>query len=95
MKQLLLAMIRIYWGMLPFKRANCLFKEPCSHYIYDQTAEHGFNAGIKAMKYRYCNCRRGYSLFKHPVTGETQMLLKYGDIITEDKIAKRFLKGKK
>lgn len=88
-------MIRIYWGMFPYKPGKCLFRETCSHYIYDQTAIHGFKAGIKALKYRHRNCRRGYSLFKHPVTGKTQMLLKSGDIITEDQIAERFLRGKR
>jgi hypothetical protein len=93
MKQLLLAIIRMYWNMVPvYKRSPCLFKKPCSHHIYDQTTAHGFKAGIKAFFFRYKNCRGGFSLFKNPLTGKTQMVLRSNKIIGEDEIAPRFLK---
>ncbi|MCJ7759310.1 MAG: membrane protein insertion efficiency factor YidD [Gillisia sp.] len=96
MKQLLLAIIRMYWNMVPiYKRGPCLFKKTCSHYIYDQTVAHGFIAGIKAFLFRYLNCRGGFSLFKNPLTGETQMVLRSNKIIGENEIAPRFLRRAK
>ena len=92
MKQLLLAIIRMYWNMMPdFNRGPCLFKKTCSHHIYDQTAAHSFLAGIKAFIFRYNNCSGGFSLFENPLTGKTQMLLRSNKIIGEDEIAPRFL----
>jgi len=79
--------------MVPvYKRSPCLFKKPCSHHIYDQTTAHGFKVGIKAFFFRYKNCRGGFSLFKNPLTGKTQMVLRSNKIIGEDEIAPRFLK---
>ncbi len=46
MKQLLLAIIRMYWNLVPvYKRGPCLFKKTCSHYIYDLTTDYGLIAG--------------------------------------------------
>ncbi len=96
MKQLLLAIIRMYWNLVPvYKRGPCLFKKTCSHYIYDQTADYGLIAGIKAFLFRYLNCRGGFSLFKNPHTGKTQMVLRSNKIIGEDDIAPRFLRREK
>jgi len=96
MKQLLLLGIRTYWKWVPFpQRGPCLFSTTCSHYIYDQTAAHGFIAGIKAFFFRYKNCRGGFSLFNNPLTGKTQMILRSNKIIGEEEIAPRFLREKK
>jgi hypothetical protein len=93
MKQLLLSLIRMYWNVVPIhKRGPCLFKKTCSHHIYDQTLAHGFLAGMKAFFFRYKNCRGGFSMFKNPLTGKTQMLLRSNKIIGEDDIAPRFLR---
>jgi len=93
MKQLLLAIIRMYGNKVPvYKRVPSLFKKPCSHHIYDQTAAYGFIAGIKAFLFRYKNCRGGFSRFKNPITGKIQMLLRSNKIIGEDEIAPRFLR---
>jgi len=93
MKRLLLAIIRMYWNLVPnYKRGPCLFKKTCSHYIYDQTATKGFIAGIEAFLFRYKNCRGGFSLFKNPLTGKIQMVLRSKKIIGEDEIAPRFLR---
>ena len=96
MKQFLLVIIRMYWNLVPvYERGPCLFKKTCSHYIYDQTTTCGFIAGIKAFLFRYTNCRGGFSLFKNPLTGKTQMVLRSNKIIGEDEIAPRFLSREK
>ncbi|MFO7720471.1 MAG: membrane protein insertion efficiency factor YidD [Gillisia sp.] len=93
MKQLFLLCIRMYWKWVPLpQRGPCLFSTTCSHHIYDQTAAHGFLAGIKAFLFRYKNCRGGFSMFKNPLTGKTQMILRSNKIIGEDEIAPRFLR---
>jgi len=96
MKQLLLTSIRMYWNLVPvYKRGPCLFKKTCSHHIYDQTVAYGFIAGTKAFLFRYKNCRGGFSLFKNPLTGKTQIVLRSNKIIGEDEIAPRFLRRAK
>lgn len=93
MKQLLLLGISMYWKWVPVpQRGACLFSISCSHHIYDQTAAYGLIAGIKAFFFRYKNCRGGFSLFKNPLTGKTQMILRSNKIIGEDEIAPRFLR---
>jgi len=83
----------MYWNWVPVpQRGPCLFSTPCSRHIYDQTTAHGFFAGIKAFLFRYKNCRGGFSLFKNPLTGKTQMILRSNKIIGEDEIATRFLR---
>jgi len=77
--------------MVPvYERGPCLFKKTCSHHIYDQTAAHGFIAGIKAFLFHYKNRLGGFSLFKNPLTGKTQMILRSNKIIGEDEIVPRF-----
>ena len=62
MKWLILIGIRIYW-LLPKKyRRHCLFKESCSHYVYNITFSGGFLNGIKALKQRIKQCRPGYQI---------------------------------
>ncbi|EHQ01488.1 membrane protein insertion efficiency factor YidD [Gillisia limnaea] len=95
MKLLLLSCIRMYWKWVPVpQRGSCLFSTTCSHYIYEQTNDLGFLAGLKAFGFRYRNCREGYSLFKNPVTGKTQMVLRTNQIIGEDEISPSFLSKK-
>jgi len=77
--------------VLDYNSGTCLFSTTCSHHIYDQTAAHGLIAGIKTFVFCYKNCHGGFSLFKNPLTGKIQMLLRFNKIIGEDEIAPRFL----
>lgn len=63
MKYLLLAVIKMYWFLVPKKkRKKCLFKVSCSHKVYDNTQQFGFGVGIKTLRKRYLQCRPGYTL---------------------------------
>ena len=61
MKFLLLAFINLYRRLVrPFFRATCLFRESCSVYVERETRKNGFRAGLKALRFRFQNCRPGY-----------------------------------
>jgi len=63
-KHSLLAVIKLYWTLVPKKnRRPCLFKETCSQFIYRQTKELGFFEGTKAFLSRFKKCRSGYKLY--------------------------------
>jgi hypothetical protein len=64
MKYLLMFFIRLYWLIPKSYRRSCIFKESCSHYVFNATEASGFKVGIKAFKARYNQCRRGYFLFE-------------------------------
>ena len=61
MKFLLLALIHLYRRLVrPFTRATCLFRESCSVCVERETRKNGFRAGLKALRFRFQNCRPGY-----------------------------------
>lgn len=61
MKFLLLALIHLYRRLVrPFFRATCLFRESCSVYVERETKKNGFQAGLRALRFRFKNCRPGY-----------------------------------
>ena len=61
MKFLLLALIHLYRRLVrPFFKATCLFRESCSVYVERETKKNGFQAGLKALRFRFQNCRPGY-----------------------------------
>lgn len=92
MKKLLLLIIISYWKIIPAKnRKRCIFKISCSNYVYQETKSNGFLAGIKALKYRYENCRHGFELFENPMDGTMQLILPKGGILNQDGIAERLL----
>ncbi|MGB0949917.1 MAG: membrane protein insertion efficiency factor YidD [Marinirhabdus sp.] len=63
MKNVLLMPIKIYWLCIPkSKRKCCIFRESCSNYVFNQTKEQGFVQGLKALWFRYNNCRPGYHI---------------------------------
>lgn len=94
MRLILLCIIRIYWVVVPAsKRRKCVFKTSCSRYVFGITAENGFLKGIKALKYRYTNCRNGCAVFINPLNGNKQMLLPCGDIVDENEISNIMIKG--
>ncbi len=93
MKHLLLFIIQLYWNIFPeAKRKKCIFKKSCSKYVFEITKKYGLIKGLKALLFRYKNCRNGFEIFKNPITNETQMLLITGKIISKNEISKRFLK---
>lgn len=84
-------LIRLYWLVVPrSKRRACIFRTSCSNHVYQQTAASGLYAGIKAFKFRFSNCRPGFTLFENPVDGRKQMILPEGRIIQENEIAEKF-----
>lgn len=63
MRQLVLIAIRAYQVLTPKRfRGNCLFLETCSNHVYRITKERGVAEGMKALRYRYLNCRPGYQV---------------------------------
>lgn len=63
----------------------------CSNYVFQETKESGFLKGIKALNYRYYNCRQGFELFDSPIDGTKQLILPSGEVLKEKQIAKRLL----
>ncbi|MEC7784800.1 membrane protein insertion efficiency factor YidD [Leeuwenhoekiella palythoae] len=71
MRVFLILLIKFYWVLIPkAKRRRCLFKKSCSHYVFDITKDEGFFEGLKALNFRYKNCRPGYYILK-----EEQLLI--------------------
>jgi len=92
MKYLLLLIIKMYWKVIPVKnRKKCIYRMSCSKYVFEETKENGFLKGIKALNYRYHNCRQGFELFNSPIDGTKQLILPSGEILNENEIAKRLL----
>ena len=92
MKQLLLFAIQCYWHLIPeHKRRKCIFKQSCSHYVFETTAQKGFLKGYNALLFRYRNCRYGYAIFNSPIDGSMAMLLPSGLIINKEAIADRII----
>ena len=92
MKRLLLFVIRLYWKLVPEgSRRPCLFRESCSRYVYRRASEQGLLSGLAAFRHRWQNCRGGYHVFEHPVSGAKKMVLPGGGVIGEDEMALRLL----
>jgi len=93
MKALFLLIIRSYWALIPKeKRRPCIFNVTCSQYVYSKTSQGGLYEGLRALLYRFVNCRAGFQVFLHPTENTTQMILRNGQIIPENEISKRFIK---
>ena len=90
MKYLLLLIIKAYWLLIPAsKRKHCLFKQNCSNYVFQEAKEQGLVKGVKALLFRYKNCRPGYQLI--PVENETILVSKNNSVFSENEIAPRIL----
>lgn len=88
MKFILLNVILLYWKCIPAEKRNkCLFKISCSQYVYRETEDHGFFAGMHALRYRHRVCRQNHQLYINPITKEIEMLLCNGDIVKKEEIA--------
>ncbi|PIG95775.1 hypothetical protein CS542_10130 [Pedobacter sp. IW39] len=68
-----------------------MFRTSCSQHVY-QTAKGGFHEGLKALRFRFLNCRNGFHIFENPVDGRKSMILQNGQVLTEDEISERFIK---
>jgi len=92
MKNLLIIPIKLYWFLIPAsKRRLCIFRKSCSNYVYEETSKKGFRSGIKALRYRYQNCRSSYILFNDPLSDEKLMLLPNQQIIKEKEISEELI----
>ncbi len=90
MRDLLLATIYLYWKWIPTsKRKRCLFKRSCSHYVYDITIKRGFISGIKALRYRFLNCRKGYTIIE--VSSQTVLISANNNVFIQEEIDPRLL----
>ena len=69
------------------KRRTCLFKKSCSHFVFDATSNHGLLYGLKALNYRFRNCRAGTLFFNDPHTGKITIVLPNKDTIAEEDIS--------
>ncbi|MBQ4819611.1 membrane protein insertion efficiency factor YidD [Aquimarina sp. MMG016] len=92
MKFLLLFLIKLYWFFIPkSKRRQCIFRKSCSNYIYEETSKKGLISGLKALRFRYQNCRSSYILINDPLSDEKLMLLPNQQIIEEKEIDIRLI----
>ncbi len=92
MKNLLLLLIKTYWLLIPpAKRRKCIFRTSCSKYVYEETVNNGYRAGLKAFKYRFQNCRSEASLIENPITKKRQIILPNQQILDEKDISERFI----
>lgn len=65
MNTLLRFTIHIYWKLFSKRLGRtCIFKESCSRLVYRISIEKGFLEAIKVFKFRYLNCRSGYSFIQ-------------------------------
>lgn len=80
----------MYWFLIPAKKRNrCIFSESCSKHVYKKTKEKGLWYGLKALRFRYQNCRPGYQLI--PVENETIMVTATNEVFLENEIDSRIL----
>ena len=94
-KYLLILPIKIYWFLIPkSKRRKCIFRKSCSRYVFDKTINEGLISGLKALKYRYSNCRSGFQIFENPFTKQIQIILPNNCVLEEYEISERFIHNK-
>ncbi|MCK8480919.1 membrane protein insertion efficiency factor YidD [Flavihalobacter algicola] len=90
MRNTLLIIIKAYWYLIPAKnRARCIFRESCSNHVFNKTKIEGFASGLKALRFRYKNCRPGYHLMT--VNNETILVTVNNETILEKDIDFRLL----
>lgn len=72
MKYLLLFLIRCYWLIPARCRRKCIFKESCSHFIYNTAQKQGLRKGLLALQQRFRQCRQGYAIYQ---TGKQEWVI--------------------
>lgn len=79
-------MIKLYWIAVPEQnRRNCLFRESCSKHVYRTTQKEGLTKGLKSLKFRYKNCRSGYTLIS--TQDQTLLVTRNNNVILENEIS--------
>ena len=87
MKYLILLGIKLYWILIPKrKRKTCIFKESCSHYVYNVTKKHGSVKGVNSFFLRRKQCRKGYT-FCFGENGGVIIQLVDGSKVNEDMVS--------
>ena len=90
MKYFLLFAIKSYWALIPAsKRKHCLFKQSCSNYVFQEANAQGLVKGLKALLFRYKNCRPGYQLI--PVKNKIILVSRNNEVFSEKEIDPRIL----
>ncbi|MFW0714312.1 membrane protein insertion efficiency factor YidD [Pedobacter sp. N23S346] len=93
MKFLLLAIIRMYWALKNKNQApKCIFSVSCSRHVYQVAKDKGLIKAIKALTFRYKNCRNGYHIIINPIDGKNSLILPDGTLLKQHEIAMRFIK---
>lgn len=94
-KYLLILPIKLYWILVPkSKRRKCIFRKSCSRYVYDKAIDEGIIPGLKALQYRYSNCRSGFHIIENPINKQTQIILPNNTLLQECEISERFIINK-
>ncbi|WP_296150235.1 membrane protein insertion efficiency factor YidD [uncultured Flavobacterium sp.] len=90
MKHFLLIIIKCYWKIFPEeKRRKCIFKQSCSKHVFEITSEEGLFKGLKALFFRYKNCRGNFMIFTNPDNGKRQVILNSHAIVDSDELSER------
>ena len=91
MRFFLMIMIKAYWFfVLAEKRSRCIFRQSCSIYVYNVAKRKGFLSGVKALRYRYQNCRPGYQLLS--THNEVILVTRKAQVLSQKEIDPRLLK---
>ncbi|MGO4708072.1 membrane protein insertion efficiency factor YidD [Chryseobacterium sp. 2TAF14] len=94
MKYFLILLIKAYWVTIPAsRRRKCIFRKSCSKYVYEETISKGMISGLKALKFRFKNCRSGAQIFENPITRKIQIILPNNKVLDEKDISERFIKN--
>ncbi|MDR2284817.1 MAG: membrane protein insertion efficiency factor YidD [Sphingobacterium sp.] len=92
MRYLLLAVIKVYWLIIPRdRRCKCIFRHSCSKFVFDVTRREGFMAGSRVLLFRMRNCNGHFDIITDHGSGERKMYLKGGAVVGETDIAERLL----
>jgi uncharacterized protein len=87
LKEIFKLVIKLYWKIVPDKiKGVCLFHESCSRYVFRKLDENGFTSGLKALFFRFNNCRTPYLIRKIPKTNEYELHLSSGIVLKDSKI---------
>lgn len=93
MTSILQLIIKFYWLIIPVEKRNeCIFKESCSRYVFSTTNSYGILSGLRALRFRYKNCRSGFEIFNDPITNKIRMVLPDKTIVDKNQIAIRLVK---
>jgi len=91
LQKLLINIIRLYQVFFPKKyRGKCLYKESCSNHVLRITRDKGLAKGLKALTYRYKNCRPNYYLTTDK-SGNKLLITASNEVVEEKDIDDRLL----